>query len=97
MSRGRDDGEAPVCPLCLRPIPPGAGTRHHLVPRLKGGAKGETVLIHAVCHKVIHRTLSEGELARRYASVEALRSHEGLRRFWDWVGKRPPGWMGQVR
>lgn len=90
------DGEA-VCPLCLRAIPPGTGTRHHLVPKLKGGAKGETVLIHAVCHRMIHRTLSEGELARDYATVEALRAHEELRRFWDWVGKRPPGWRGRVR
>ena len=29
-------------------------------------------------------------------TVEALRAHEGLRRFWDWVGKRPPGWRGPL-
>lgn len=58
---------------------------------------GETALIHAVCPWMIHRTLSEGELARDYATVEALRAHEGLRRFWDWVGKRPPGWRGRIR
>lgn len=88
----------PVCPLCLRPIPPGVPqSRHHLIPKLKGGAKGETVLLHQICHSTIHRTLSEAELARSYASVEALRQHPRLRRFWDWVGKRPPGWKGRVR
>lgn len=63
----------------------GAGT--HVMP----GLKGETALIHAVCRGIIHRTLSKGELARGFATVEALLAHEGLRRFWDWVGKRPHG------
>lgn len=86
--------EAPLYPLCLRAIPP--GTRHHLMPKLKGGAKEEKVLIHAVCYRVIHKTLSEGELARNFSTVEALRADEGLRRSWDRVGKRPPGWRGGV-
>jgi hypothetical protein len=39
----------PVCPLCLRPIPPGAPqSRHHLTPRLKGGTHGPTVLLHQI-------------------------------------------------
>ncbi|RMD47962.1 MAG: HNH endonuclease, partial [Alphaproteobacteria bacterium] len=30
--------EPPICPLCGRPIPPDVPqSRHHLVPRLKGG------------------------------------------------------------
>ena len=88
----------PICPLCLRPIPPGVPqSRHHLIPKLRGGKGGETVLLHQVCHSTIHRTLSETELARNYATVEALRAHEGLRRFFDWVGKRPPEWKGKVR
>ena len=35
------------CPLCLRPIPPGVPqSRHHLIPKLRGGKGGETVLLH---------------------------------------------------
>ena len=37
----------PVCPLCLRPIPPHARqSLHHLVPKLKGGKGGPVVRVH---------------------------------------------------
>jgi len=84
--------EDPICPLCRRPIPPGvAQSRHHLVPRLRGGKGGETVLLHAICHKEIHASLTETELARRYDSIEALRAHPRIARFVAWVARRPPG------
>ena len=60
----------PVCPLCLRPIPPGVPqSRHHLIPKLRGGKHGETVLLHHVCHRTIHKTLRETELARSFNTV----------------------------
>jgi hypothetical protein len=69
---------------------------HHLVPKLKGGKGGPTVLLHHICHKEIHATLSEAELARDFASPEALRSHPRLARFVDWVRKRPPHFLSRV-
>ncbi|RME16783.1 MAG: HNH endonuclease [Alphaproteobacteria bacterium] len=81
----------PICPLCLRPIPPGVPqSRHHLVPRLKGGKGGETVLLHQICHKEIHASLTEAELARDFNTIAALRAHPRLARFIDWVARRPP-------
>ena len=86
-------GDDPLCPLCGRPIPPGAPqSLHHLVPRLKGGKGGPVVRLHQICHDQIHATLTEGELARDYATVEALRAHPALARFIRWVAKRPPGY-----
>ncbi|WP_461479032.1 HNH endonuclease family protein [Pararhodobacter aggregans] len=88
---------APLCPLCLRPIPPGVPqSLHHLVPKLKGGKGGPTVLLHAICHKEIHAALTEAELARDYATIEALRAHPRLARFIAWVARRPPGFLSRV-
>ncbi|PJE31143.1 HNH endonuclease [Pseudooceanicola marinus] len=81
----------PLCPLCMRPIPPHAKqSLHHLIPRLKGGKGGPTVLLHQICHNEIHATLTEAELARDYHTPEALRSHPRLAKFAAWVAKRPP-------
>ena len=93
----KQDPSPPICPLCGRPIPPDVPqSRHHLVPRLKGGKGGETVLMHAICHKEIHATLSEAELARGYATPEALRAHPRLAAFIRWIARRPPGFLSRV-
>lgn len=85
------DAPDPICPLCDRPIPRGAkASRHHLVPRLKGGANGPTVLVHHICHQAIHAALTEAELARAYADPAALRAHPRIARFLAWVRRRPP-------
>ncbi len=87
----------PVCPLCGRPIPAGArASQHHLVPRLKGGKNGPVVLLHDICHKEIHATLTEAEIARDYATIKALRAHPRLARFIKWVSRRPPGFHSKV-
>ena len=81
---------APICPLCLRPIPAGVKqSRHHLIPRLRGGKGGETILVHQICHNEVHATLSETELAREYNTPEALRAHPVLAKFFTWVASRP--------
>jgi hypothetical protein len=68
-------------------------SRHHLVPRLRGGKGGETVLLHQICHDQIHAALNETEIARNYATMAALRSHPALSEFAAWIAKRPPGFL----
>ncbi|OWU86481.1 hypothetical protein ATO6_06650 [Oceanicola sp. 22II-s10i] len=87
----------PICPLCLRPIPADAKqSLHHLIPKLKGGKGGPTVLLHQICHNEIHATLTEAELAREYDTPGKLRAHPRIARFVDWVGKRPPGFHSKT-
>ena len=84
------DNAVPVCPLCDRPIPPEAKqSRHHLIPRLRGGKNGPTVLLHQICHSEIHATLSEAELARSFHTIDALKSHPRLAKFISWIARKP--------
>ncbi len=88
---GADGKTDPICPLCNRPIPSHAPqSLHHLVPKLRGGKGGPTVLLHQICHNEIHVTLTETELARDFSTIEALRNHPRLAKFIQWVAKRPP-------
>ena len=100
--QGVDEAAAPsrtaICPLCERPIPADARqSRHHLVPKLKGGAKGETVQLHQVCHAAIHARHSEAELARRLADVESLRADPEIARFLAWVRTKPDDFHAPTR
>lgn len=81
----------PICALCGRPIPPEARqSQHHLIPKLRGGKRGDTVLLHQICHNEIHATFTEMELAREYATPEALQAHPRLARFIRWLEGKPP-------
>lgn len=77
------------CPLCGREIVPGpSADEHHLVPRSEGGQ--DKTLVHRICHRKIHATFSEKELACDYATWEALRAHPEIQAFVKWVSKKPP-------
>ncbi len=87
-----------VCALCERPIPDGArASRHHLTPRLKGGAKLGTVLLHQICHSAIHARYNEAELARRLSDIESLRAEPEIARFLDWVRTKPADFHAPTR
>ena len=88
----------PTCPLCQRPIPPGAPqSLHHLIPRAKGGKGGPTVLLHHLCHKEIHARFTETDLARRFLTIEAIRADGRMTPFLTWVAKRPPEFLSRTR
>ena len=73
MKQLKDQASEPAaCPLCLRPnLNP---SDHHLVPKSRGGKVTETIC--RDCHTAIHATLTNKELEREYATIDALMAHE---------------------
>jgi len=87
-----------ICALCGRPIPRTArSSRHHLTPKLKGGARLGTVHLHQICHNAIHARYSEAELARRLADVESLRADPEIAHFVAWVKTKPDDFHAPTR
>lgn len=76
-----------VCALCDRPIPPALRDAHHLIPKSRGGVM--TVYLHRACHKQIHALFTETQLAKNYASAQALKEHPEMARFINWVKDKP--------
>lgn len=92
-----DEGEE-RCALCGRPIPLGArSSKHHLVPKLKGGTHLGTVRLHQVCHSAIHARYTEAEIARRLADPVVLRAEPDLARFITWVRTKPDDFHAPTR
>ncbi|WP_337268806.1 HNH endonuclease [Oryzifoliimicrobium ureilyticus] len=81
--------EPVICPLCGRHIPESQRDEHHLVPKSRGGRK--TQFLHRICHRQIHALFSEVELEKSYSTIEALLEHPEIRKFADWVAKKPDG------
>jgi hypothetical protein len=48
------------------------------------------VPLHPIYHRTIHATASNGDLARPYPTLHALREQEDIRRFVAWIADRPP-------
>lgn len=67
-------------------------SKHHLVPKSKGGRHGETILIHNICHQKIHSLFTEKELRDNYQTVEKLRANEEMQKFKKWVSKKDPNY-----
>lgn len=90
----REAEPPPPCVLCERPL----GTRiewHHLVPKSQGGRS--TAPIHPICHRTIHATLANRDLARDYADPAALRAQSDIARFLRWIADKPPDFNAPVR
>ncbi|TKD52250.1 HNH endonuclease [Sphingomonas baiyangensis] len=80
--------------LCERPI----GRRlewHHAIPRSRGG--DAVVPVHPICHRTIHATFTNVELATAYCTGEALRGHPAIARFVTWVADKPVDFHAPTR
>ncbi|WP_394728453.1 HNH endonuclease [Altererythrobacter sp. GH1-8] len=82
------------CWLCGRPF----GNRqqwHHLVPKAKKGR--DTVALHPICHRAIHKNFTNADLARFGKDHSRLMENEKLATFVAWVQGKPPDFHAPTR
>ena len=78
-------------------------TEHHLIPKSQGRRRGvpihelPTVPLCPACHKFLHRTFTNAELAGEYASIDALLGNADVQRFLSWLRKQPASKSVRVR
>jgi len=78
------------CALCGRPFEPGRLTKHHCLPRQKGGTQEHVEYICSQCHGMVHATYTNQTLAAVYPTIDRLRAAPELAAFLKWVRKQPP-------
>lgn len=76
------------CPLCGRLLGTVNIDRHHLIPKTFKGK--DQFPIHKICHRKIHSAFTERELLQNFHTWDALRGHNEIRTFIDWVARKPP-------
>jgi 5-methylcytosine-specific restriction endonuclease McrA len=85
--------ETAVCALCGRAL----GSRvewHHVVPKSEGGR--DTVAVHPICHRIIHASATNAELAR-IGALEPLRAEPAVARFLRWIADKPADFHAPTR
>jgi hypothetical protein len=78
------------CGLCERPFNRKQLTKHHCLPRQKGGDKDDVELLCSQCHGMVHATYTNATLASIYPTLFKLREAPELASFLKWVRKQPP-------
>ncbi len=78
------------CSLCGRSFEKKNLTKHHCLPREKGGTQEHVELICSQCHGMVHATFTNETLAAVYPRIDQLRQAPELAAFIKWVRKQPP-------
>jgi 5-methylcytosine-specific restriction endonuclease McrA len=78
------------CSLCGRPFDPGRLTRHHCLPRERGGTSEDIEMLCGQCHSMVHATYTNRTLEVLYPTIAELHKAPELQAFIRWVRKQPP-------
>jgi 5-methylcytosine-specific restriction enzyme A len=73
-----------TCKICGRPTD--KGYKHYLIPKVKGGKKGEIIECCKTCSRQVHMLFSEGELAKM--TLEELLSTDAMQEYLKWIKNR---------
>ena len=77
------------CGLCGRGFATAHLTKHHCLPKSKGGTSDDVSMICSQCHGMVHATYTNATLAAVYPTIEDLRRAPELAAFIRWVRKQP--------
>lgn len=78
-----------ACGLCLRLHPRESLTRHHCLPRSRGGTSEDVELLCSQCHGMVHATYTNGTLESLYPTLRLLSDAPELQPYLRWVRKQP--------
>lgn len=70
-----------TCKICERPTD--KIYKHHLIPRVKGGTRGETIECCKTCSRQVHMLFSENELAKM--TLGELLSTDQMKEYLKWI------------
>jgi 5-methylcytosine-specific restriction endonuclease McrA len=84
-----EDAKPTPCGLCGRGFHRPELTRHHCLPRAKGGTNDHVELICRQCHGMVHATFTNETLAALYPDIGRLRRAPELTAYIRWVRKQP--------
>ena len=80
--------ERKLCPLCERNMLLWNLTKHHLVPKSRGGRTTEKMC--RTCHRQIHSLFTNKELENEVNSVEELKKNLDIQKYLNWVKTKNP-------
>ncbi len=75
-----------ICELCERDVE--ILNRHHLVPKSRGGIKGEVAMFCLSCSEMVHQLIPNKELEKKYSSIMELLQNESVKRYVSWIKKQ---------
>jgi hypothetical protein len=81
--------EMKPCGLCGREFLKSVLTKHHCLPKSKGGTVEDVELICSQCHGMVHATFTNATLEVLYPTISQLRQAPELAEFIKWVRKQP--------
>jgi hypothetical protein len=79
-----------TCSLCGRAFRRSALTKHHCLPKEKGGTQEDVELLCPQCHGMVHATYTNETLAAVFPTIRQLRKAPELAAYLKWVRKQPP-------
>lgn len=75
-----------ICVMCDREVK--VLTRHHLVPRSRGGSKKEVILVCLSCKDMLHRLFNNKELERELNTLDKIMKDSAVQKYIRWIKKQ---------